>query len=563
MASPRTLFRDLSARPDAGRTLSLLTELSRAKLSPKGLLAYHEQLLFYKAYPRSGELRVFAERELGQFAKRVKRLKQSDRDELMQTGVVGSTIRYPYDEPMAAWLLKQLERHVDFDWDAYDEKVDDPLAGYLPLFMETAEHDALDSGDLTTRDLIEAAHGERTALAWLLERFRAALPDRNVRQQIYNSMNLALRLELIPEGPSRTLLDDGPPEKLFVWDPEAARAKFDWVREVQRPLRIPKPVSRKRAHEFLDLVLGSLLTRYRELYPATHCHLDEVYDIPLERGIRVIFFFMTPEKRLPLEAGWGCLLLKNNVPIGYGAGGMVAEQSEISINVFDTFRGGEAAWLYAQYARICYQWCRAPWLVTRKWQLGGDGNDEGIESGSFWFYDKMGFRSVDPKLRKLADQERKKIASRKGYRCPEHALRKLAEADVVFNLHGRPASEYKEFPVANAGLAATRVITEQFGGKRAGLEARVLQTMKQRFGLSYAGWSKAEKVRFAQMSLFILALPKVEAWSASDQRKLFALARAKGSAQEADYVRLIPENRKFWEALRKVAVTEIRKAGGV
>ncbi len=553
MPAPRALLRDLSARPDAGRTLSLLTALSRAKLSPKDLLAYHEQLLFTKAYPRSAELRAFAERELGPFARRVNRLRQSDRDELMQSGIAGSTIRYPYDEPMAAWLLKQLGEHVDFDWEAYDDRDDDPVSGYLPLFMETAEHDAIDSRDLTTRDLVEAARSERTALAWLLERFRAALPDRNVRQQIYNTMSLSLTMELTPEGPSRTRLDDGPPKKLFVWDPDAARAKFDWVREVQRPLRIPQPVRRKRAQEFADLVYGSLLTRYRELYPATHCNPDEFYDIPLERGIRVIFFFMRPEMRLPLEAGWGCLLLKNNVPIGYGAGGMVAEQSEISINVFDTFRGGEAAWLYSQYARICYQWCRAPWLVTRKWQLGGDGNAEGIESGSFWFYDKLGFRSVDPKLRKLADQERKKIAARKGYRCPEKVLRKLAEADVVFNLHGKPATEFKEYPVDRAGLAATRVIQEQFGGRRAGLEVRVLQTMKQKFGLSYAGWSKDEKARFAQLSLMILALPNVETWSASDKRKLFALARAKGSVQEADYVKRMPENGKFWKMLRKVA----------
>jgi hypothetical protein len=553
MPSPRLLLRNLQDRPDAIRTLALLQDLARVTMNAQDLQKYHEQLLFYKAYPRSPELRAFCEQELSRFAQRVRKLGKSERLDLLQSGIAGSLICYPYDEPMAKWLLDQLGNHVDVDWEGYAEKDDDPIGGCLSLLMEPAEQDAVDARDLSARDIIDAARGDQTALAWLLERFRTALPDRNVRAEIYNPMQIPLAVKLTPEGPSRTRLDDGAPNQLFLWDPAAARAGFDLVRETRRPLRIPRPVSRKRAQEILDLVYGSLLTRYRELYPATHCNLDEVYDIRLERGIRVLFFFMQPEYRLPLEAGWGCLLLKNNVPIGYGAGGMVAEQSEISINIFDTFRGGEAAWLYAQYARICYQWCRAPWLVTRKWQLGGEGNDEGIESGSFWFYDKLGFRSVDPRLRRLADSERKKIAARKGYRCPESVLRKLAEADVVFSLQGRPASEYREFPAGAAGLAATGVIAKQFGGKRRGLQARVLQEMRQRFKLSYAGWSRDEKARFAQMSLFVLALPKVESWSAGDRRKLFAMCRAKGSSHEADYVRGMPENLKFFSALRKLS----------
>jgi hypothetical protein len=553
MPSPTSLLRALKRRPSPEETLGILQELSRARLRPEELLRYHEILLFYKAYPRSPEIRRFCDLELNRFIARIRKLRKREFEELDQTSVVGTRIRYPYDEPMARWLLRQLNGHVDFDWETYEQKADDPLAAYIHLLMEPSAADAVDSPDFSTRDLIEAARGSQTTPAWLLNRFGVAFPDPHVRQEIYNGMNLPLTMALVPPGPSRTLLDDGPPRKLSVWKAEAGKVKFDLMAEIRRPIRIPPPVSPKRGRELLDLVYGTLLIRLRELYPATHANLSEIYDIPLERGIRIIWFFMKPEMRLPLEAGWGCLILRNNVPIGYGAGGMVADQSEISINIYDTFRGGEAAWLYSQYARICYQWCRAPWLVTRKWQLGGDGNEEGIESGSYWFYDKLGFRSVDPKLRRLAHEERRKIIAQPGYRSPIRVLRRLAQADMVLSLTGHPAEDYRDFPLGQIGLAAARVAAGQFGGTGKDLDARVLKEMKRRFGVSYEGWTRDEKTRFAQMSLIVLALPNVERFTAGERRMFLKLGRAKGFPREADYAALMPYNRKFFEELRKLA----------
>jgi hypothetical protein len=307
-----------------------------------------------------------------------------------------------------------------------------------------------------------------------------------------------------------------------------------------------------RGRQLLDLTYGTLLPRLRELYPATYGNPAEVYDIPLERGIRIIVWFMKPEMRLPLEVGWGLLLLKNHVPIGYGAGGMLEDRSEIAINVFDTFRGGEAGWLYSQYARVFHALGAAPWLVTRKYQIGYE-NEEGIASGAYWFYDKLGFRSTDAAVRKLADAERRKIAKQKGYRTPRRLLKKLCEADVVLSLEGREAGEYREFPLGQAGLAAGKVIGKMFEGQREELEGRVLEKMRRRFGVSTDGWTTAEKARFAQMSLFALLVPGLEKWPEPERQAVMDLCRLKGSACEGDYARAFRRNRKFFAELRKVA----------
>ncbi|HEY3293829.1 MAG TPA: hypothetical protein VGL38_00165 [bacterium] len=544
--------KELRSHPDPERTLALLQKLAATATGSDGLLTLHELLQFYKAYPRSVAIRQFCEGELGRFGQRVATLKKTPRAELAQTGIVGTEIYYPYDLEMARWLMARLGDGVEIDWEAYADRASDPLAEYLPLWIEPAEGDAVDDADTTAQGFIKAARGPShgTSLDWVVDAISRTFPG-PAGQQIYNAMDLSLLMTLTGEGPSRTLLEDGKPPKLFLWDPVAARTKFDLLTEIKRPLSVPEPVPAARGRALLDLAYGTLLPRLRELYPAIHGNPAEVYDIPLERGIRVILWFMEPRFRLPLEVGWGLVVLKNHVPIGYGAGGMLHDRSEIAINVFDTFRGGEAAWLYSQYARILNSLCHAPWLVTRRYQLGYE-NEEGLASGSFWFYDKLGFRSVDGEIRKLADAERAQIAKHKGYRTPKRILKKLCAADAVLSLKGESAEKYREFPLAEAGLLASRVIAGEFDGERQNLENRILNRMKQQFGFSYQGWTAPEKSRFAQMGLFVLAMPRVNHWTTSEKMTLFDFCRKKGAPREADYARAYRKNRRFFEELQRM-----------
>lgn len=229
---------------------------------------------------------------------------------------------------------------------------------------------------------------------------------------------------------------------------------------------------------------------------------------------------------------------------------MLENRSEIAINVFDTFRGGEAAWLYSQYARVFHALGAAPWLVTRKYQIGYE-NEEGIASGAYWFWDKLGFRSTDAAIRKLADAERRKIARQKGYRSPRRILKKLCEADIVLSLEGKDPKEYREFPLGAAGLAAGRVIKEVFDGQSDRLDERILTEMQRRFGVNYEGWSADERRGFAQMSLFVLAVQGLEKWPEKERQAILDLCRFKGSACEADYARSFRKNRKFFSELGK------------
>lgn len=545
------LFTELRSRPAAPRTLVLLQELAKSKLAYQQLKSYHEQLLFYKAYPPSKAIRRFCDKELLNFIERINALDEDARWQLTLSGIVGTKMTYAYEYPLAQWIIGKIGRRIEIDWELLAENGNEGLENLLPIIMEASEGDAIDSPFVSMQDYLQAACGKHSALQWLLKRLEQTFSKKTL-WPMYDALLLDLSYDLIPPAPSRSLVEDHPPQELYLWNPQAARKSLNVAREVMKPLRIGPTVPPQRGRELLDLVHGALLVRLREYYGATRANPDEFYDIPVGRGMRLLLWFMTPEYRLPLETGLGFLLVKNGVPIGYGGGGMHAKRIEIAINIFDTFRGGDAAWIYAQTARVCYAMCGSPWLVARKYQMGGDNNKEGLQSGSFWFYYKMGFRSIDPEIRELAEAERRKIQKIKGYRTPVSILKQLSKEDAVLSLRGEDPSAYREPALGEIGMLVPQLIAERYGGNRANLTATVLKDLRKLIGANYSGWTKAEKERFAQMGLFMLAIPGIENWSRRDKDKLIRLARCKGSIREGDYVKAMRHNLRFFDALEKL-----------
>ena len=64
----------------------------------------------------------------------------------------------------------------------------------------------------------------------------------------------------------------------------------------------------------------------------------------------------------------------------------------------------------------------------------GQQNDEALDSGAFWFYRKLGFRSGSMALEQLARREEEKIAANPKYRSPRKTLKRLAEAHVFYEI---------------------------------------------------------------------------------------------------------------------------------
>ncbi len=214
------------------------------------------------------------------------------------------------------------------------------------------------------------------------------------------------------------------------------------------PLR---KLSSKEGEQALDLAREASTIRYRELYGFTHGDPKHVYHVELGRGVELYLVGLPPEKRLPLRACHAAMIYKNGVPVGYFESLTLFERMESGFNLYYTFREGETAWLYARVLNVMHHFTGATAFTLDPYQIGHE-NEEGIESGAFWFYRKLGFRPVRPELLALAEKEETKIASRKEYRTPAKTLRELAAGPMIFQLSGTENHDWDRFQIRNIGF---------------------------------------------------------------------------------------------------------------
>ena len=131
--------------------------------------------------------------------------------------------------------------------------------------------------------------------------------------------------------------------------------------------------------------------RYRELYGFTHGDAKRVFQVSIGRGVDLFLMGVSPGLRLPLRAYHAAMIFKNGVPVGYFEGLSLFERMESGFNLYYSFRDGETAWLYARTLNIFRHLLGVTAFSLDPYQIGYE-NEEGIESGAFWFYRKLGFR---------------------------------------------------------------------------------------------------------------------------------------------------------------------------
>ncbi|MBI4700074.1 MAG: hypothetical protein HY744_02730 [Deltaproteobacteria bacterium] len=548
----------LKSRFDAGtarakrRLLRVLADrpVSRAA----DLLRYHEALCFLRAFPDDAEVLAGAEAELGGFVRRVDACRRAHGGELPSlldnTGIAGTGYRYPFGLPMVRWLLSRFAGTLEIDWDEYESREDDTVGTVLTGLAGWVETAALDDELLGSQEWFERTRPRRgaSALSRLVTRLdRSGLPA-EIQETLFNNLNLTVRWDVGDCAGSRTLARLEEPEPFFHQGPLRGRTA-DLRGEICRSLPRVPPARPARARRLLDLARCALAVRERELYPIALGNLAEVYEMPVGQGVRIMLYGMQPDRRLPIETDFGAFVVKNGMPVGYGVGALLLDRVEIAANVFPTFRGGESAFVFEQFARLFHHQFGVRVFLVERYQLGHE-NDEGLDSGSFWFYYKLGFRSLDPRVRALAEQEAARLRREPGARTARSLLRRLARSNVVLSLDGRGPEAWQEISLTEVGLAVTRFIEERCGGDRARAEAACAPRAAALLGLaSPRGWPAAERAAFTRLSPLVLLLPGLADWPAADRRALGRLLRAKGAPQEAGYARLAVKYERLHRAL--------------
>ncbi|HEV2834232.1 MAG TPA: hypothetical protein VGW58_02885 [Pyrinomonadaceae bacterium] len=473
----------------------------------------HELLLFVRAYPQNARVARLSEALLRTFGEKVSQLRDRDVDlssleHPEMSGIAGTSVTDTFSFYIVRSLVQRYPSQLSIYWDWFESE--NRLAETWPRFMPLLEEDALVEANVPYREWLAAARRRRSEVSWLIERFDQLEVSDKQKAELYDSQQIYV--QWTPAFRSTRTGMRVPVEQMFYHRGLLIqRRDINLTAELTAAAPPMRKLTLRDGEKALDLARDASTVRYRELYGFTHGDPRHVYEVDLGRGVQLQLMGLPAEKRLPLRAYHAAMIYKNGVPIGYFEGLSLFERMESGFNLYYTFRDGETAWLYARILNVMHRFAGVSSFAIDPYQIGYE-NEEGIESGAFWFYRKLGFRPTRRKVLQLVEKEEEKISTRSGYRTSPRTLRRLAESPMIFELDKRRVGDWDRFQVRRIGL----------------------RTQRRNFE-----------------SLFSL-MPAWNRWSSGERDLLKRIVRAKNAAEETTYLKLMRRHERLRSELIKL-----------
>jgi hypothetical protein len=526
------------------RKFALLQSLSRGMLaSAQQVLRLHELLCFLDAYPDDRRVHSLTRRMLADFRRRADLRKH--RGKLSGSGIAGTDTPYRFFWPTAHWIGQHWPGSLVLDRDDLEAIREIRVA--LPSLLDPAQAEWLAGQhpkDLAPLDrLVPFGMTDADYVDDLI----AALPgDEFSREAFGDRLDMSYVLREGRNTPERTTARF---DRVDIHFQQAGlKSGYPDLRlEAQRgPQRIRK-LRGKDALAAIRLARISMITRERDVAGFQFANPQDVVLVDDGQGLAFAMMGMTPARRATLPATYTALTLKNGVPIGYVQVELLGHHGALSFNTFETFRGAEAAWVFARFIAAAHQLFSCTVFSVEPYQLGL-GNDEGIETGAWWFYQRMGFRPAAAPARRIAAREISRRKANPRFRSSAATLRTLARSHMFFRLK---RSQPARLPRTHDWLgAATRALRDFRQADTADRRSAATAAALQRLGFSRRllpdAHSRAMLVRWSGL---VLALTSHGSWSLRERRQLLRLIRAKAGPSERAFARQLLRHRRLLRAL--------------
>jgi hypothetical protein len=582
-------------RGAAAEITVLLDRLSRCQFrDAKSLLRLHETLLFLRAFPQSAAVIPAIEKLLHTFHQRIGTLRDlgvdmAAFDEFDTSGIAGTAMQDALNFEAARWLARRIPHRVEIAWADYEEER--AMGSTWPRFVPLLSEDADVEANIPWRSWLDAARGRKRDLEWLICRFEQLGVTERERAELYDSLRLPLRWELKTLRLSRTRNWARPRHFYYHSEPLIVRSQVSLAQALAQPAPRLVKLSRREGESVLHTIREVMAVRYRELYGTTLGDPGSVVRATLDRGVVMYFWNLVAARRLPLRAYVAGFTLKNGVPINYIEAIGLCEWIEVGFNTFYTYRQGETAWIYAQVLRCLCAFTGATTISVYPYQIGQQ-NDEALDSGAFWFYRKLGFRSGSKALEQLARREEEKIAANPKYRSPRKTLKRLAEAHVFYEVTDPSAAKaaikgvalrarlevmpfptqafpravsrrasfagtsiagaWDAFSTRHLGLRVNRRMALEFGGDSARMRRASVAEVSRALGISLSRWNSAQRQAFGNWSLVLALIPDLSRWTPQEKQNVIETVRAQAGANEMRYLRLTQAHLRLREEILRL-----------
>src|SRR5256885_10376176 len=517
------------------------------------LIQQHERLLFLRAYPPNTRILKQVETQLKRIGKRVEGLRKADADlspldDPEVSGMVGTSVTSNFSYALVRWLARKYPRQISIDGDWFED--DDRSGATMPRFLPLLEEDAMVEAHVPYREWLEAAKGHQNEVAWIIEQFESGNLTDKQKAELYDSLKLHITWQFGARS-SRTEMKLLVRKIFFHDQPLIKRRDVSLVSEMKSPSIRVERLSNSEGERILDLARETSAVRYRELHGFTYGDSKRVLKAELGRGVQAFVMGVRPEHRLPLRAYHAAIIFKNGVAVAYFEGLSLCERMESGFNLYYTFRDGETAWLYARILHLMRQLLGVTVFSIDPYQVGHE-NEEGIESGAFWFYRKLGFRPVKPELLKLTRSEEAKVLKNPGHRTSAATLRKLAAGHMLFDLFENESRHpWDKFEARNIGLAVQRRMAREFDGKAEAIQEQSLDFVNRALRVTSRSWSESELAAFRSLSLVLAMIPNLEEWTADQKLLATRIIRAKAGRDEGLYLKLMQKHAALRDAFMR------------
>ncbi|MET0644555.1 MAG: hypothetical protein ABWZ17_09275 [Candidatus Binatia bacterium] len=551
--SPLTILQELETTRleyGPGRAtikISLLTVLERTPLrTAEEILRLHEHLCFLRAYPDDGGVLAQVVRMLERFSQRADLHRH--RADLADTGICGTVIHYPFFWPTARWIVERWPTLFYIDWRNVENH--QRLATALSLLVPFLESNWLRAREPEPREAIKILCGSRTTDGVFYVSRVEMMPGNDVtREAFFDGLDTPLLLRPGRGTPCRTLACYERSPIVFRKAPPD-RSRPDLLLELARPPRSVRAVSAREGQRLIDLARESMVTRERDLDNFAYGDARDVRVVDDGDGLQWAVIGTLPARRPVLRATYGLLTLRNGVPIGYVGVDALFKCADLSYNTFQSFRGGEAAFVFARTLAATAWLFGSQSFTLEPYQLG-HRNDEGIESGAWWFYYKLGFRPRNPGARRLARREVRRMKTRPRHRSSKKTLQRLAEDYLYFETAGARAPFWPR--VADLGAKTAEHLAGLAAADRETALRLCLEETRRLLNAPPSARAPAEvHAAWKNWSPIISILPDIERWSREERVNLAKVISAKGGRRDSDYLALFDKHPLLGPALRRL-----------
>lgn len=521
----------------------LLNELSDFIIHDlNDLQFYHDTLLFLLAYPQNEKLHEQANRNIECLNKSLEKFSLTANEEkkwkLLKSGIAFTEVRCCFSYTITKWLLDNYKSSVSFySADADAETIKSVFRQLLPVGICEKYFES----DYSLEKLAQTLSSDKkiNVLKWVLTQFENEFVNEKSREHLFASLKIYVCWKHDSVSPSRTNAR-GIAKNIFFQNNQPILKEVDLRREVGGKKFQKAKLNFHSKEKLIAAARGILCSLYRETDPVTYASSIDTELFELGRGVSVALYYLKPNFRLPLESYVGYMAYRNNIPIAYGGGWVFQRRARFGINVLPAFRGGESAYIFSQLIKLYHHHLGVHYFNIEPYQIG-QKNPDGIKSGAFWFYYRMGFRPLQIELAKTAEEELIKIKSDKLYRTDKKTLLKLADSELMIDFSSKTSRHISANEmVEKLQLHVSKNHDCNFNAFSAIAQHKILKQFKKE-KIKVHDFSNPELV--AELCIYFNLYSNDKRRKKSELKIISEAIELKCSGSEYDFIRLLQKNK--------------------